>query len=87
MLIEPRHYLDPPPTRISNGKSIVVACPAKYQLATIQNGVGANILPNFTSAGNVDVTTGSITTSYKVYVYPITNGAAVEFKNVTLTKA
>lgn len=75
------------PSMTSNGKSIVVACPAKYQLATIQNGVGANILPNFTSVGNVDVTTGSITTSYKVYVYPITNGAAVEFKNVTLTKA
>ena len=75
------------PSMTSNGKSIVVACPAKYQLATIQNGVGANILPNFTSIGNVDVTTGSITTSYKVYVYPITNGAAVEFKNVTLTKA
>ena len=75
------------PSMTSNGKSIVVACPAKYKLATIQNGVGANILPNFTSIGNVDVTTGSITTSYKVYVYPITNGAAVEFKNVTLTKA
>ena len=75
------------PSMTSNGKSIVVACPAKYKLATIQNGVGANILPNFTSIGNVDVTTGSITTSYKVYVYPITNGASVEFKNVTLTKA
>ena len=75
------------PSMTSNGKSIVIACPAKYKLATIQNGVGANILPNFTSIGNVDVTTGSITTSYKVYVYPITNGAAVEFKNVTLTKA
>lgn len=75
------------PSMTSNGKSIVVACPAKYKLATIQNGVGANILPNFTSIGNVDVTTGSIITSYKVYVYPITNGAAVEFKNVTLTKA
>lgn len=75
------------PSMTSNGKSIVVACPAKYKLATIQNGVGANILPNFTSIGNVDVTTGSITTSYKVYIYPITNGAAVEFKNVTLTKA
>ena len=75
------------PSMTSNGESIVVACPAKYKLATIQNGVGANILPNFTSIGNVDVTTGSITTSYKVYVYPITNGAAVEFKNVTLTKA
>lgn len=79
--------VDEKPSMTSNGKSIVVACPAKYQLATIQNGVGANVLPNFTSVGNVTVATGSIETSYKVYVYPITNGAAVEFKNVTLTKA
>ena len=74
----------------SNGKSIVIACPAKYKLATIQNGVGANIIENFTtkgSEGTVDVKTGEIMTSYKVYVYPITNGATVEFKNLTLTKA
>ena len=71
----------------SNGTSIVIACPSKYKLATISNGVGADILPNFSSIGEVDVTTGSITTKYKVYVYPITNGAVVEFKNVTLTKA
>lgn len=74
----------------SNGKSIVIACPAKYKLASINNGVGANIIDNFTtkgSYGNVDVATGNITTTYKVYVYPITNGAEVEFKNVTLTKA
>lgn len=71
----------------SNGKSIVIACPAKYELATISNGVGANILPSFTSQGTVQVQTGSILTDYTVYVYPITNGAEVEFKNVTLKKA
>lgn len=71
----------------SNGKSIVVACPAKYKLTTITNGAGANILANFNSVGEVDIITGSITTKYKVYVYPIANGAEVEFKNVTLTKA
>jgi hypothetical protein len=79
--------VDDKPSMTSNGKSIVIACPSKYKLATIQNGVGANILPNFSSEGNVTVTTGSIETTYKVYVYPITNGATVEFKNVTLTKA
>ena len=71
----------------SDGTSIVVACPAKYKLATITNGVGADILANFSSVGEVDYTNGSTTTKYKVYVYPITNGATVEFKNVTLTKA
>lgn len=75
------------PSMVSNGKSIVIACPNKYKLATINNGVGADILANFSSVGEVDVKTGEITTKYKVYVYPITNGATVEFKNVTLTKA
>ena len=69
----------------SNGTSIVVACPAKYKLATITNGVGADILANFRSVGEVSYTNGSVTTTYMVYVYPITNGATVEFKNLTLT--
>lgn len=70
----------------SNGTSIVIACPSKYKLATITNGVGADILPNFTtkgSEGTVAISNGV----YNVYVYPITNGAKVEFKNATLTKA
>ena len=71
----------------SNGKSIVIACPSKYKLATVANGVGADILDNFSSFGKVTVITGVIETEYTVYVYPITNGAEVEFKNVTLTKA
>jgi hypothetical protein len=71
----------------STGTSIVIACPAKYKLATITNGVGADILANFSSVDTVDYTNGSTTTSYKVYVYPITNGAVVDFKNVTLAKA
>ena len=71
----------------SNGQSIVVACPSKYKLSKVQNGVGASILANFTSVGEVNVTTGSITTTYKVYVYPIKNNTPVEFKNVTLTNA
>ena len=74
----------------SNGKSIVIACPSKYKLKSITNGVGADIMDNFTtkgSEGTVSVKTGEINTTYKVYVYPITNGAVVEFKNLTLTKA
>lgn len=71
----------------SNGQSIVVACPSTYKLATIKNSFGVSMLENFSSVGEVDVTTGSITTKYKVYVYPVMGGAEVEFKNVTLTKA
>lgn len=70
----------------SNGTSIVVACPAKYKLATITNGLGADILANFSSVGEVSYTNGSVTTTYMVYVYPIENNTPVEFKNVTLTK-
>lgn len=65
----------------SNGTSIVIACPSKYTLKSIQNGVGASILANFKS-GEVAVRTGDIDTMYTVYVYPITNGAQVEFKNI-----
>ena len=50
-------------------------------LTSIQNGLGASILDNF-EYGEVVVDTGSIETTYKVYVYAITNGAKVEFKNV-----
>lgn len=71
----------------SNGTSIVVACPDKYKMETITNGVGADILANFSSVGVVSYTNGSTTTDYKVYVYPITNGAEVEFKNLTIKKA
>jgi hypothetical protein len=74
-------------TLTSNGTSIVIACPKKYALTNIQNGVGASILSNFTSVGEVSVATGTLNTTYTVYVYPITNGATVTFKNVTITKA
>lgn len=70
-------------TMTSNGKSIVIACPKIYSLKTIQNGLGANIFDNFES-GEVTIKTGNVDTVYKVYVYPITNGAKVEFKNVTI---
>jgi hypothetical protein len=70
----------------SNGKSIVIACPNKYKLSNIENGVGANILGNFKSPGVVKVKTGEIDTEYIVYVYPITNNTEVEFKNVKITK-
>lgn len=73
--------------KTSNGTSIVIAVPNKYKLATINNGVGADILANFTSDGTVNYTVGTTNTTYHVYVYPITNNAEVEYKNVTITKA
>lgn len=71
----------------SNGKSIIIACPSKYELKSINYSNQANMLDNFSSNGKVVVKTGEIDTEYTVYVYPITNNAVVEFTNVTLTKA
>lgn len=71
----------------SNGQSIVVACPSKYKLASVENGMGVSILGNFSSQGTVNVTTGTVTTEYKLFIYPITNGTPVQFKNVTLSVA
>jgi len=71
----------------SDGGSIVVAVPAKYKLADIENSLGVSILANFSSSATVSYTNGSTTTDYKVYVYPITSGAQVAYKNVKITKA
>lgn len=70
----------------SNGSSIVIACPNMYELKTITNSLGADIKPNFSSVGDVSVTTGAIQTQYTVYVYPITNGTVIEYKNLTIGK-
>lgn len=74
----------------SDGKSIVIACPPGYKLTGIQNGLGASILGNFTVSGTVSVNcagNADAAKDYTVYIYPITNGAAVEYKNVTIGKA
>jgi hypothetical protein len=68
----------------SNGKSIVIACPKKYRLRTIDNGVGTDLMGSFKSQGEVTIQTGMIETIYNVYLLPVSNGAELEFKNVTL---
>lgn len=70
----------------SDGGSIVVACPKGYTLKRIENGIGDELLSLFTSQSEISVETGSISTVYNVYVYPITNGAQVDFKNVVIGK-
>ena len=74
----------------SDGKSIVIACPPGYKLTGIQNGLGASILGNFTVSGTVSVNcadNADAAKDYTVYIYPIGNGAVVEYKNVTIGKA
>ena len=74
----------------SDGKSIVIACPPGYKLTGIQNGLGANILGNFTVSGTVSVNcadNADAAKDYTVYIYPIGNGAVVEYKNVTIGQA
>ena len=74
----------------SNGKSIVVAVPSKYKLATFQNDLGGSEIANFSKIGTVAVanpTNTDFTTNYTVYVWPVAGGATITYKNVTITKA
>lgn len=84
----------------SNGTSIVIACPESYRLTGISNSLGVSIMENFigitkNASGayvdsdelvKVDYTNGGTTTKYKVYVYPITSGAKVDYKDVIISK-
>ena len=70
----------------SDGTSIVIACPATFKLNTISNSLGVSIKANFDAPVQVDYTNGSTTTKYNVYVYPITSGAKVAYKDVTISK-
>lgn len=70
----------------SNGQSIVVAVPNISKLTSVANGLGADILANFSVSGTTSYTYGNTTTEYNVYIYPITNGASVEYQNVVVSK-
>lgn len=77
-------------TAESNGKSIVVAVPAKYKLASIEDSFGNPLVGEFKSTGTVAVanpTNTAFTTNYTVYVFPIAGGAKYKYKNFTITKA
>lgn len=71
----------------SNGNSIVIACPSKYKLATVTDSMGNDYMSLFSETGTVSVATGSINTTYNVYIYPITSGTVMKLKSITLKKA
>ena len=68
----------------SNGHSIVIACPNKYALDTVTDSMGNDSKSLFSEIGTVDVTTGSINTTYNVYIFPIESGTVMKLKNITL---
>ena len=68
----------------SNGYSIVIACPNKYALDTVTDSMGNDSKSLFSEIGTVDVTTGSINTTYNVYIFPIESGTVMKLKNITL---
>lgn len=68
----------------SNGHSIVIACPNKYALYTVTDSMGNDSKSLFSEIGTVDVTTGSINTTYNVYIFPIESGTVMKLKNITL---
>ena len=49
--------------------------------------MGNDYMGLFSEVGDVSVATGSINTTYKVFMYPITSGTVMKLKNITLTKA
>lgn len=77
----------------SNGKSIVIACPSKYKLSSVDHATGSSLMDLFTIKGVQGTRTVKLAGgtgadhTYNVYIYPITNGTEVEFKNVSLVKA
>lgn len=68
----------------SNGNSIVIACPNKYALDTVTDSMGNDSKSLFSEIGTVDVTTGSINTTYNVYIFPIESGTVMKLKDITL---
>ena len=68
----------------SNGHSIVIACPNKYALDTVTDSMGNDSKSLFSEFGTVDVTTGSINTTYNVYIFPIESGTVMKLKDITL---
>lgn len=78
--------------KVSDGRSIIIACPSTYKLTTVINGTNANIVSSFRVSGTVgvkpgNITASDITTDYNVYIYPITNDVSVEYTTVEITKA
>ena len=73
--------------KTSTGTSIAIAVPAVYTLSDIQNSLGVSIKANFSSVANaINYTNGTVTTKYRVYLYPITSGAQIAYKNVTVKR-
>lgn len=71
---------------ISDGHSIIIACPPGYSLKNIENGLGLDLDEDFTVTGTIGVTTGAITSNYNIFLLPITNGVTIEYKNVKIGK-
>lgn len=69
----------------TNGGSLVIACPSKYNLAGVQYSLGAPILDNFLYSKKVNVQCGEKQVEYTVYMYPIPTGVVIEYKNLKFT--
>lgn len=68
------------------GQNIIIACPSKYKLSSIQGGLGNDLLATVTEPTEmVKVTTGTVETDYKVYI--LKTSVSLDIKNVSLAKA
>lgn len=69
----------------SDGRSIIIACPEKYKLATVTDSFGVDHKPVFSDRTKVSVATGTVNTNYKVYM--LVTGTKMKLKDITLSKA
>lgn len=68
---------------ISNGKSIIIACPEKYELKTITDSNGASLKEGFVCYKK-NIQTGEILTKYNIYILDVFNDAVFYYKNIKI---
>lgn len=71
----------------SDGNSIVIAVPNTYELKTVTDNMGNDYLGTFNNIADVEVSlAGEAKTQYTVFMYPISSGAQMDLKNMTVGK-
>lgn len=73
--------------KTQEGKSIVFAIPTTYTLSVQEGMTGTELIGTSFKEAQVGVKTGELTTTYNVYMYPITSPTgSINIKNVIISK-
>lgn len=74
-------------TKTEDGKSVVFAIPTTYTLSVQEGMTGSEMIGAGFKEAQVSVKTGELTTTYNVYMYPITSPTgSINIKNVIISK-